>query len=388
MQSRRLPIFFARLVLPLCALLAGCAGPGYYLQAIEGQLGVMHRTRAINTILDDPASDPALKKRLAYVLKARAFASRELALPDNRSYRRYADVQRPYVTWSVYATPELSLQPLRWCFPVAGCVAYRGYFSEQNAQDFAGQLQQDGYDVYVAGVAAYSTLGWFSDPLPSPVLRRTDVEVAGVIFHELAHQALYLRGDSAFNESFATTVEIEGVRRWLQADCVAHDCGSTVQVDALHDYLQDKQRHEEFIGLLLKHRARLQALYASSLPDADKRARKAQVFRELKQDYQTLKIGWGGYSGYDRWFELSLNNAHLSAIGLYHTYVTAFQALLAAQRGDLPRFYAEAKQLSRLPAQERIDELRALACEDRGSLLSTEVVSGGATLECGGLPPL
>ena len=379
MQSRRLPIFFARLALPLCALLAGCAGPGYYLQAIEGQLGVMHHTRAIDAILHDPATDPALKKRLAYVLKARAFASRELALPDNRSYRRYADLQRPYVTWSVYATPELSLQPLRWCFPVAGCVAYRGYFSEQNAQDFAGQLQQDGHDVYVAGVAAYSTLGWFSDPLPSPVLRRSDVEVAGVIFHELAHQALYLQGDSVFNESFATTVEIEGLRRWLQAGCVACDSASAVQVQPLHDYLQDKQRHEEFVGLLLKHRARLQVLYASSLPDADKRARKARVFRALKQDYQILKIGWGGYSGYDHWFELPLNNAHLSAIGLYHGYVTAFQALLAAQRGDLPRFYAEARQLSRLPAQERTDKLRALACEGQRGLLPIAAASAAST---------
>ena len=378
MQSRRLHFFFSRLALPLCALLAGCAGPGYYLQAINGQLGVMQRTRPIDAILHDPASDPALKKRLAYVLKARAFASRELALPENRSYRRYADLQRPYVTWSVYATPELSLQPLRWCFPVAGCVAYRGYFSEQRAQDFAAQLQKDGHDVYVAGVAAYSTLGWFSDPLPSPVLRRSDVEVAGVIFHELAHQALYLRGDSTFNESFAMTVEIEGVRRWLQAECTPSDCMPSAQTQPLQDYLQEKQRHEAYVGLLLKHRARLQALYASSLPDADKRARKAQVFRELKLDYQTLKLGWGGYSGYDRWFELSLNNAHLSAIGLYHGYVTAFQALLATQHGDLPRFYVEAKRLSRLPARERTDELRALACEGQGGLLPTEAMSAGS----------
>ena len=277
---------------------------------------------------------------------------------------------------------------MRWCFPVAGCVAYRGYFSEQKAQDFADHLQQDGNDVYVAGVAAYSTLGWFSDPLPSPVLRHTDVEVAGVIFHELAHQLLYLRGDSAFNESFATTVEVEGMRRWLRTECVLSDCAPSTQADSLQAYLQDKQRNEEFVGLLLKHRALLQALYATSLPDADKRARKAQIFRELKQDYQTLRIGWGGYSGYDRWFEQSLNNAHLSAIGLYHGYVRAFQALLAAQRGDLPRFYVEAKRLSQLPAQERVDKLRALACAGQGELVSTEVMSGGAARECGGSPPL
>ncbi len=380
MQSHSLRLFFARLALALSALLSACAGPGYYYQAIEGQLGVMHRTRAIDAILDDPASDPALKQRLAYVLKARAFASRALALPDNDSYRGYADLPRPYVTWSVYATPELSLKPLRWCFPVAGCVAYRGYFSEQAAQAFAHKLQQDGHDVYVGGVAAYSTLGWFSDPLPSPVLRRSDVEVAGILFHELAHQILYLRGDSAFNESFATTVEIEGLRRWLKTDCGGEDCASSVGEQTLRDYLQDKQRHEEFVGLLLKHRARLQNLYDSSLPDADKRARKARVLHELKQDYLALKHSWGGYDGYDRWFQQPLNNARLSAVGLYHGYVTAFQALLAAEQGDLPRFYVAARRLSRLPREERNDRLRVLACEDQGGLppdAETKAGSGG-----------
>lgn len=381
MQSRPLRIFLSRLAPPLCALLSACAGPGYYYQAIEGQLGVMQRTRAIDAILDDPASDPALKQRLAYVLRARAFASRELALPDNRSYRGYADLPRPYVTWSVYATPELSLKPLRWCFPVAGCVAYRGYFSQRTAQAFARRLQRHGHDVYVAGVAAYSTLGWFSDPLPSPVLRRSDVEVAGIIFHELAHQTLYLRGDSAFNESFAMTVEIEGLRRWLQAGCTGEDCASSAGRQTLHDYLQDKQRHEEFVGLLLKHRAVLQTLYASSLPDADKRSRKAQVFHELKQDYLTLKDGWGGYDGYDRWFDASLNNARLSAVGLYHGYVTAFQALLAEQHGDLPRFYLAARQLSRLPVALRVDKLRALACEG-GRGLRPATGPGAGSVDC------
>lgn len=356
-------------------LLAGCAGPGYYVQAIEGQLGVMRHTRTIDAILQDPATDAALKKRLAYVLKARTFASRELALPDNPSYRRYADLQGPYVTWSVIATPELSLQPVRWCFLVAGCVPYRGYFSQQRAQDFAARLQRDGDDVYVAGVSAYSTLGWFSDPLPSPVLRRSDVEVAGIIFHELAHQELYVRGDSAFNESFATTVEIEGVRRWLQAGTDTSATAPSDQARTLHAYLQDKQRHEEFVALLLKHRAQLQTLYASSLADAEKRTRKAQVFRDLKQDYQTLKLSWGGYAGYDHWFDLSLNNAHLSAVGLYQRYVPAFQALLAEQQGDLPRFYTLARKLSQLPAAERADRLHSLACEGQRGLRSTTAIT-------------
>jgi predicted aminopeptidase len=379
MPSHR-PLFFRlRSALPLCALLAGCAGPGYYLQAIQGQFMVMHRTRSIDAILRDPASDPALNRRLTYALTARAYASHELALPDNRSYRRYADLQRPYVTWTVHATPELSLKPLHWCFPVAGCVDYRGYFSERDAQDFATRLRQDGHDVYVAGVDAYSTLGWFSDPLPSPVLRRSDVEVAGVIFHELAHQELYLRGDSTFNESFATTVEIEGVRRWLQAR--SGDAALPSPAQTLQDYVRNKQRHEDFIRLLLKHRARLQALYDTSLSETDKRAGKARILHELKQDYLALKSAWGGYGGYDRWFEQPLNNARLSAIGLYHGYVPAFQSLLAAQNGDLPRFYAAARQLSRLPARERADRLRALDCAGK-------VAVGSGDEGCGCQPSL
>lgn len=369
MSLRHSRCSLAALAIPLCAVLAGCAGPSYYFQAVQGQLDVMRHTRPIDTLLQDPATDPVLKGRLSHVLAARAFASRELSLPDNGSYRRYADLSRPYVTWNVVATPELSLRPLRWCFPVAGCVAYRGYFSSQRAQDFAGRLQAKGHDVSVAGVAAYSTLGWFSDPLPSPVLRRTDVEVAGVIFHELAHQVLYLRGDSAFNESFATTVEIEGLRRWLRAGCDTCDDQPSAPARALQNYQQDKQRHEEFIRLLLKHRAGLQTLYASSLPDAEKRRGKEQTFRQLQVDYQTLKESWGGYGGYDRWFGQPLNNAHLSVIGLYQGYVSAFQALLASQQGNLPRFYAAARRLSRLPAKERSARLRALACGKEESVL-------------------
>jgi predicted aminopeptidase len=332
---------------------------------------MMGHTRPIAEILEDPAADTSLKTRLDRVLKVRDFATRELGLPDNRSYRSYAAVARPFVTWNVYATPEFSLKPRVWCFPVAGCVAYRGYFSEKNARRFAADLSHQGDDVYVAGVTAYSTLGWFSDPLPSPVLRRSDAEVAGVIFHELAHQRLYLRGDSAFNESFAMTVELEGLRRWLRPACAKPGGMAPAQNPQLTQYLQDQQHHEEFVTLLFQHRARLEALYATPLSDSDKRAAKAQIFADLKQAYQTLKTRWGGYSGYDRWFAQPLNNAHVASVGLYHQHVTAFQALLASQHGDLHGFYAAAERLSRLPSAARADRLRALAYTTGREVFST-----------------
>jgi predicted aminopeptidase len=346
----------------VAGLMTACAGPGYYLQAAGGHLRVMTHTRAIDDILADSATPAPLKSRLTTALEARDFASRTLGLPDNRSYRRYVDVPRRHMVWSVYATPALALDPLRWCFPVAGCVAYRGYFAQQDAERFARHLRKKGYDVYVAGVDAYSTLGWFSDPLPSPVLRRSDTEVAGVIFHELAHQRLYISNDSAFNESFARTVELEGMRRWLSRACTAPDCDTTGPLSELADYLRDKARHDEFIALLKQARDRLQRAYQSGLPDTDKLTAKTEIFAWLQTEYRTLRATWDGYAGYDRWFAQDLNNAHLASIDTYYRHVAGFQALLQTRSGDLPAFYAASQQLGRMSRDERAARLRALAC--------------------------
>ena len=330
-----------------------------------------------------PALAPDVKTRLATVLRVRDFATQALALPDNDSYRVYADLDRTQVAWNVVATPEFSLTPKEWCFPVAGCVPYRGYFSFKRAQQFAGELRDDRLDVRVAGVAAYSTLGWFRDPVFSTQLRRSDADIAALIFHELAHQKLYLPGDATFNESFATTVEIEGMRRWLAQ-------GSDRAV--LDNYLLDRTRHTQFVDLLLKFRTRLEALYASPLTVDPMRAEKARYYAALRAEYANLRTQWGGYDardgvgttpgtgevdrvgntqsrprrepavddGYDSWFTQDLNNAHLASVGLYHQYVPAFQALLASVHGDLPAFYRLARALSRLPTAERTARLTEL----------------------------
>ena len=334
----------------LIAVLSGCASPLYYAQAVQGQMEILTKRRPVEEVLADPATSPEMRRQLELVRRLRDFVSRELQLPDNRSYRTYADLERPFVVWDVFATPELSLEPKQWCFLIAGCVPYRGYFARDKAEQFAAGLKQKGYDVYVGGVPAYSTLGWFDDPLLNTFIHRSEAELAGLLFHELAHQKIYVSGDSAFNESFATVIELEGVKRWFQQS------GNTKEAEA---YRQKIQRREEFTALVLKHRAHLKETYASTLIDAEKRMAKARVFEELRNDYAKLKTIWNGYSAFDNWFNQDLNNAHLAAIGLYSQYVAAFQALLAHHGGDLAAFYREVERLAQLPSHERTVVLQA-----------------------------
>jgi predicted aminopeptidase len=334
----------------LIAVLSGCASPLYYAQAISGQLEILAKRRPIEEVLSDPATPAQTRDQLKLVQRLRDFAIQELALPDNQSYRRYADLDRPFAVWNVFAAPELSLEPKKSCFIVAGCVSYRGYFARDKAEQFAASLKQKGYDVYVGGVPAYSTLGWFNDPLLNTFIHRSEAELAGLLFHELAHQKIYVSGDSAFNESFVTVIELEGVKRWFQQS------GNAKEAEA---YRLKIQRREEFIALVLEHRARLKEIYASSLIDAEKRMVKARVFEELRNDYAKLKTIWNGYSAFDNWFKQDLNNAHLAAIGLYSQYVAAFQALLAQHGGNLAAFYREVERLAQLPPDERAVALQA-----------------------------
>jgi predicted aminopeptidase len=339
-------LLVALLILPAL----GCANFGYYAQALNGQLEVYARTRAIEDVIADAGANDNVKTKLTEVLRVRAYASSELALPDNESYRVYADLNRPYALWNVFATPELSLKATQWCFIMTGCVAYRGYFSQPDAEDFAAKLRAEGADVYVGGVTAYSTLGWFRDPVLNTIINRPMPEIAGLIFHELAHQRLYVTGDSAFSESFAMTIEFEGVRRWLKAT------GGSSEYEK---YEAQTKRREEFATLVAKHRERLEALYESGASTTEKRAGKALIFTELRAEYVQMKERWNGYSGYDGWFALNLNNAHLISLGLYQRHVPAFQALLARHQGNLTAFYQAAEELGRLPAIERIATLNA-----------------------------
>jgi predicted aminopeptidase len=340
---------FAFIVLCLMALAAGCSTLGYYLQSVEGQMTLLQNRQQISAMLADPATPEALKKQLERTLAIRDFATGELKLPENESYRSYTDLQRPFVVWNVFATREFSIKPEQWCFPIAGCVGYRGYFSKAGADNFAGELKDEGYDVYVGGVPAYSTLGWFNDPVLNTFVNYSEYEVARLIFHELAHQVMYVKNDTQFNESFAVAVETEGIRRWL--DRYGDDKMRT-------NFARSQERRSEFAQLVLKYRRSLGDLYKSKLASAEMRKRKADTFDQLKRDYRDLKQAWGGFAGYDRFLD-DPNNAKLASISFYSALVPQFLQLLAKLDGNLPAFYAEAKRLAGLSEAARYRALGA-----------------------------
>ena len=335
--------YFGAMVV-LAPLLGGCANLGFYWQSVGGQIDIWKREQPIETLLSDQSTPPDLKRRLESALRMREYASRELDLPDNGSFRKYADLKRPYVLWNVFAAPEFSIRPREWCFVFAGCVSYRGYFSESEAERIAEGQRSQGYDVFVAGVPAYSTLGWFDDPVLNTFIYDPETEVAGLIFHELAHQVLYVKDDTTFNESFAVTVQREGVSRWLAK------YGTSEQREA---FVVAQRRKDDFALLVMKYRNRLDELYRSAISDSQKRESKRQIFSDLQQDYTQLKASWGGFSGYDHWLPPEANNASLASIATYTQLVPSFQALLAKNDGVLARFYQAVKEIAGLPKPER-----------------------------------
>jgi predicted aminopeptidase len=337
----------------LTLLLGGCANFSYYFQSMSGQFDMWRRERPIEEVIQDPATTDVLRKKLATVLEIRAFASRELGLPDNRSYRIYADLGRPYVVWNVFATEEFSVQPVQWCFLMVGCVTYRGYFAKEDADRFAQEIGGKSQDVYVGPVPAYSTLGYFPDPVLNTFIHYPDTELARLLFHELTHQVAYVRDDTVFNESFAVAVEQEGVRRWLARAGDEQQKGS---------FERTQRVRGAFVQLVRKYRERLAELYRSGQGEEAMRARKAAILRELDEEYELIKQkDWGGYSGYDTWFARKPNNAQLASVAIYTQMVPAFQALLERERGDLARFYAAVKALAALPRDERMAQLAQLA---------------------------
>lgn len=336
----------------LAMMLNGCDTVGYYTQALRGQAEIWRAARPIDAVLADPRAPQTLRDRLALANEMREFATRELGLPDNGSYRQFADLKRPYVVWNVFAAEPYAVKPIQWCFPVAGCVAYKGYFARADADRFAAQLRGAGKDVFVSGVPAYSTLGYFDDPVLNTFIHYPPAELSRLIFHELAHQVVYVRDDSVFNESFAVTVEREGVRRWI----THHGLGKE-----LEKFDAAQARRQQFFQLVGRYRLKLEALYATHASETEKADAKRALFAALAQEYAELKAAWGGFKGYDAWLGPDANNATLASISVYTQQVPAFQALLDDARGDLPRFYAAVRALSALAKPERdarLDELR------------------------------
>ncbi len=328
----------------LSVAVSGCESVRYYSQAIQGQYSILEKRQPISEIMADPESPEFLREKLSFILAVRQFAENELQLPVKNHYLTYVDLKRPYVVWNVFAAPEFSLAPKTWCYPVVGCAAYRGYFSEKNARQYADGLSNRGYEVYVAGVTAYSTLGWFDDPVLSTFIRYSEGQSAALIFHELAHQVLYAKGDTAFNESFATAVEQEGLKRWQVKTQASH---------LYRDYLRSYRRQQQFIGLIMHYRQKLDTLYQSDASKMDKREHKASIFSELRDEFDRLKTNKNGLSAYDNWMNASLNNAKIGSVAAYHDFVPALQKMLMEIDGDLNQFYTACRELAQVTKDER-----------------------------------
>jgi predicted aminopeptidase len=354
---RRAGLIAAALALLAGALaLSGCGSVGYLGQSVAGHLDLMWRARPVEQWLADPATEPALRERLALARRMRDWAVSELALPDNRSYRRYAALDRPAAVWNVVAAPELSLTLKTWCFPVVGCVGYRGYYERAAADALAAELRAEGWEVWVYGVPAYSTLGWTDwlggDPMLSTFIRWPEGELARLVFHELSHQVVYVRDDTTFNESYATAVERLGVERWLAER-------ATPQARAEYEAFDARRR--QFRALVRAAAADLRSIYAdAALDDAAKRRAKAARIARLREEHQRLKLGpWGGFAGFDRWFEQA-NNAAFGIQAAYDELVPAFERLFEREGRDFARFHAVVRAIARLPKDERLATLRAL----------------------------
>lgn len=344
-SHRRFPRLIVIVAMGL--LLCACGSLRYYAQAVRGQGELIVHRRAVRTLLRDPATDPQLAARLQRAQLARRFASQQLGLPDNRSYTGYVVLDRPYVVWNVFAAPRYSVEAVPQCFPVAGCVAYRGWFGEADAKADAARLQARGDDVWIGGVPAYSTLGWFADPILSSMLRWDDDELDGTIFHELAHQLVYVKGDTAFNESFATFVQTEGLREWRQSRGLPPGDG---KAQAMGD---------GFTRLVLDLRARLKTLYAGGADAASMEAGKQREIAAFRVRYaQWRDRDWPGEHRYDAWVARPINNARLLPFGLYDRWTPAFAAMFRDAGRRWPAFYASVRELARKPQAQREQALR------------------------------
>ncbi|CAH0992589.1 hypothetical protein SIN8267_02722 [Sinobacterium norvegicum] len=349
---RRLLAFKTVLIVLFGLLLAGCEGLGYYWQAGAGQLDLMQRQTPIDTVVEDGNIDSAVASKLTLVLAARDYAEQMLLLPVGDSYSEFVQLEGDYAVWNVYAAEPYSVVSYRWCYALVGCMGYRGYFDRQEAEQYAAKMAAEGYEVFVGGVAAYSTLGWFDDPVMSSFTRRSDLALVSLLFHELAHRKLYIKGDTAFNESYASAVAIIGLQQWQQQ--------AMLSAQQIAQWQQHQQRSSAFHALLLNYRQQLSVLYQREDLDQLLMAQhKATIYEQLTRDYQQFRHQWQGYSGYDHWMA-SVNNAKLATVADYYIWVDSFLALYRQSGNDIAEFYRRVNVLSQRPKEDRALQLSEL----------------------------
>lgn len=346
---------FSLLVFTTALFLSGCELP-YYWQAAQGQWQILKQRQPITELLQSGTLTEDQHQKLETAMAARQFAVEQLQLNNSDSYLRYVELDREYVVWNVFATPELSMDSKTWCYPIAGCVSYRGYFNKGDAEDYAANLSAKGFDTYVGGVDAYSTLGWFEDAILSTFLKRDTTALSALLFHELAHQTLYVKGDTVFNESYASSVEQILLEKWLQD-----------QPQQWQNYLQSKQRHSAFLALILKNREQRQQLFRSDASDEEKRKEKQTLIAQLKKDYNLFEQRWNGFQGYRKWVQSGLNNAQLSTVATYYDLVPGFMALYEQSQHNLEIFLQRSKELAELDPELRKQKLIQL---ENGGLYS------------------
>jgi len=342
------PLLKNILILTGYLCLSGCSTLAYYAQSIHGHIEILSQRQPINKYLQERSRDSDTARKLRLVLDLLAFSNNELHLPDNGSYRSYSDIGREFVIWNVFATPRLSLQPEQWCYLIVGCLNYRGYYSKADAIGFTRKLDAQDFDVFMGGVAAYSTLGWFNDPVLNTMLRWNDAYLAKVIFHELAHQKLYIKDDTEFNEAFADTVAMIATGLWLR---------KTGSLKEYREFLMQQKYDRQFIELILEYKHKLSLLYASAQSDEDKLVQKQIIFHDLQDQFSHLRTSWLDYNVYDSWIEKDLNNAKLAAFATYRELIPAFMVLYEASGNDLETFYQRVIDLSHCKKDARRQRL-------------------------------
>jgi predicted aminopeptidase len=343
-MSNFIKIVFLIITITLIAILSSCSTLSYYGQSVSGHLQLLRARKDLETVLQSAYTLPELKNQLQRVSEIRNFASEVLGLPDNNSYRSYADIGRKYIVWNVFATPALSLQPHLSCFVIVGCLSYRGYYKKVDALAYMHRLEAEGFDVYLGGVAAYSTLGWFDDPVLKGMLERNETDLARLIFHELAHQQLYIKNDTEFNEAFADAVALIGLEFWL---------GAHTTTEQKRDFEDQLTRENQFIELVLSYQHRLNQLYNSAVADEQKHLQKTALYKELQFAYEHLRVSWGGHSEYDKWFKHKLNNAKIAAISTYRNLVPQFLAVYEATGRNMQDFFSHIEQIGKCEPDQR-----------------------------------
>jgi predicted aminopeptidase len=349
----------AKIIVPaamllVCSLLTSCSSLSYYGQSVSGQIELLRARQSFRTLLHSPDTPDELKSRLKSISRIREFASASLGLPDNNSYLSYADIGRKYIVWNVFAAPPLSFEPKQSCFLIVGCLSYRGYFNKQRALTYAESLKDDNLDVYLGGVIAYSTLGWFNDPILNGMLERNDTDLARLIFHELAHQQMYISNDTEFNEAFADAVALIGLEYWLD---------EFARPEQKKEVERQLQRENQFIDLVLSYRQQLDTIYRSESTDAEKYLQKAAVYTQLQQAYAQLRADWGGYAEYDAWFKHDLNNAKLAALSTYRNLVPGFLNSFSSSGNNISVFYSRITTISHCDFKQRRELLYSEAAK-------------------------